>query len=419
MSRTVFPKLLDKIQSSGTIQRKLGSGAKVSVMTEAVKRKLVEILIEHKGDIDFITWEEEIAKDKRFTKTPKRESIRRWWIKECGGIYVSKKSRPLISQETAKLRVEFCKKYLSLSEELCPQIHLDEGYAYTIRLCRKLKSIKPGMIIEHPLGYKPPKQPVQSRRHIPKILLTVVIARPEKKEGIGFYGGKIALLRCTKQVVAQKSSKNHKRGSIYKIYSSLNSNLFKNQITKKIFPSIKSNQSLLDKSQRFCRQLTSKYPGYKLPQGCRWADLFLQLDNAPPHCKRSKRLLPMITKAGGRNVLSGSYYGPKVRLLYQPPDSPDLNVLDLGFFTILWTKIHKLLKENDQIPSLDDVWDAAQLAWSNISSVDIEVLFRTLHVRMEQVIECNGRNDMAIPHSGVREQVEIEDFVLKNTSIAS
>ena len=85
---------------------------------------------------------------------------------------------------------------------------------------------------------------------------------------------------------------------------------------------------------------------------------------------------------------------------------------------MLWTKIHKLLKENDQIPSLDDVWDAAQLAWSDISSVDIEVLFRTLHVRMEQVIQCNGRNDMAIPHSGVREQVEIEDFALKNTSIA-
>lgn len=71
------------------------------------------------------------------------------------------------------------------------------------------------------------------------------------------------------------------------------------------------------------------------------------------------------------------------------------------------------------VPSLDDVWDAAQLAWDNITSVDIEVLFRTLHVRMEQVIQCNGRNDMTIPHSGVREQVEKEDFELKNTSIAS
>ena len=132
VTRTVFPNLLSKIQNTATLERKVGTGATISVMTDAVKRKLIHILIKHQGDIDFKTWEEEIEKDKRFIATPKRESIRKWWINECGGIYVHKKSRPMISEETAKLRFDFCKKYLA-NEEHCPQIHQDEGYDFAVR----------------------------------------------------------------------------------------------------------------------------------------------------------------------------------------------------------------------------------------------------------------------------------------------
>ena len=158
--------------------------------------------------------------------------------------------------------------------------------------------------------------------------------------------------------------------------------MFKVHLSKIIFPNIKSEISLLKKSERFAQQLTAENPKYRIPEGCNWADLFLQTDNAPPHCKKSKILLPMIKKAGSRNVLKGVYYGPKVRLQFQPPDSPNLNVLDLGLFTNLWTKIHKILKKVDYIPSVDDVWDAAKVAWGNITPVDIEVIFRTLTARM-------------------------------------
>ena len=55
----------------------------------------------------------------------------------------------MIDKETARSRVEFCKKYLA-REELSPQIHQDEGYAYAIRWCRKLKCIKPGLLEDLP-----------------------------------------------------------------------------------------------------------------------------------------------------------------------------------------------------------------------------------------------------------------------------
>ena len=77
VNRLLFPEILEKIQNTGTFNRKKGSGATISVMTPAVKRKLIDILIKHKGDLDFTSWQEEISKDKRFTMTPKRETIRR------------------------------------------------------------------------------------------------------------------------------------------------------------------------------------------------------------------------------------------------------------------------------------------------------------------------------------------------------
>ena len=311
-----------------------------------------------------------------------------------------------------RARVDFCRKCLA-TEEHCPQIHQDEGYAFAVRWSRKLKCIKPGMIEELPNGFKAEKKASKSRRHTPKIMLSIAIARPEKKKGVGFYGGRVAMLRCQKDVVAKKASKYRKRGSISKKDCSLNSAMFKTQVTKTFFPRIKTNISLLDKSERFYHQLREKDTDFKLADGCRWADLYVQLDNAPPHCRRNKRLFPMIKKSGGRNVKNGVYYGPKVRLTFQPPDSPDLNVLDLGFFSKLWNKIHKILKNYGHVPALDDVWDAAKMAWEDISAVEIEVLFRTLEARMRQVIECNGRNDMPIPHGGIKEEVEAEDEMLK------
>ena len=173
-----------------------------------------------------------------------------------------------VSYLSFRLRVEFCKNCLA-NEELCPQIHQDEGYAFAVRWCRKLKTIQPGMIDDLPDGFKPIKRAIKSRRHTPKIMLSAVVARPEKKDGVGFYGGRIALIRCTKSVIAKNASKYHKRGSVYEKDTSLNSLMFKNQITKTIFPAIKKNISLLDKAERFSKQLKTKNDAYNLPEGCK------------------------------------------------------------------------------------------------------------------------------------------------------
>ena len=61
-----------------------------------------------------------------------------------------------------------------------------------------------------------------------------------------------------------------------------------------------------------------------------------------------------------------------------------------------------------------DVCESTKFAWESITSLDIEMLFQTLYLRMEQIVECNGRNDMPIHHNGVRQHVHTEDPRLKN-----
>ena len=51
--------------------------------------------------------------------------------------------------------------------------------------------------------------------------------------------------------------------------------------------------------------------------------------------------------------------------------------------------------------------------------MDIEILFQTSHLRMEQVVECNSRNDMPIPHDGIRKRVQEEDAQLRKSQISA
>ena len=55
VNRHAFLQIIEKMQVTGSLRRKQGSGAPISVMTDAVKRKLVQILLQNKGDIDFQT----------------------------------------------------------------------------------------------------------------------------------------------------------------------------------------------------------------------------------------------------------------------------------------------------------------------------------------------------------------------------
>ncbi|ETO83189.1 hypothetical protein F444_02738, partial [Phytophthora nicotianae P1976] len=117
-----------------------------------------------------------------------------------------------------------------------------------------------------------------------------------------------------------------------------------------------------------------------------WRDpIFAQQDNAKAHISPFD---PDILAAG----LEGGW---SIRLIFQPPNSPDLNALDLGLFASLQSIQYHL-----PIYSIEDLIDAVDDAYMQISTDTIDDIFLTLQACMLCVLEEDGGNHYKLPHLG-------------------
>ena len=83
-----------------------------------------------------------------------------------------------------------------------------------------------------------------------------------------------------------------------------------------------------------------------------------------------------------------------MELVNQPPNSPDLNVLDLGFFNAIQSLQHQKAPTSmgDLVASIEEAyWEMQQDAVNSI--------FLTLQKVMECVMECEGKNMYKFPHT--------------------
>ena len=111
--------------------------------------------------------------------------------------------------------------------------------------------------------------------------------------------------------------------------------------------------------------------------------VFVQQDNASPHCL----LTDKVVKAEGEKD------GWEISLVSQPANSPDLNVLDLGFFSSL-----QALQQKKEMRSIDDVIAAVKEAFEEVDRMTFDNTFGTLMSVMEQILLAKGGNKISIPH---------------------
>jgi len=103
------------------------------------------------------------------------------------------------------------------------------------------------------------------------------------------------------EVPAQRSSKNRSRVNLELKPVNVNTEVYRNMVVKNVFPAIKS-----------------KWPSCRSP-------IFLQQDGAPAHVREQDLEV----------VYQEKKYGWDINLLTRPPNSPDMNILDLGLFRSL------------------------------------------------------------------------------------
>jgi hypothetical protein len=97
--------------------------------------------------------------------------------------------------------------------------------------------------------------------------------------------------------------------------------------------------------------------------------------------------------AGGVEAWSYQAGGWHIELIFQPPNSPDLNILDLVFFAALQSIFQKLFPG-----SLDDIVKKVLQAYKEYPAERSNRIFLTLQSCMREVLKIKGSQHYKVPH---------------------
>ncbi|KAJ0399017.1 hypothetical protein ATCC90586_009022 [Pythium insidiosum] len=194
--------------------------------------------------------------------------------------------RPLLTPEQEVARLHWILSWLMETEEgavivdMNNVVHIDEEW-FNEDSDKKTYYVFEGETLPHRM--------VHSKRFMGKIMFPAAVARPRYDyHRKAMFTGKIGIWPFAKKGLALRTSKNREKGAeIITPIDSINKDVYKEYLITHVIPAIK--------------------------------------DNTTPHRELND---PDI-------VAAGSSDGWDIRLLNQPPRSPDLNVLDLGYFAFI------------------------------------------------------------------------------------
>ncbi|KAF0706140.1 hypothetical protein AaE_014255 [Aphanomyces astaci] len=218
-----------------------------------------------------------------------------------------------------------------------------------------------------------PTRFLKSKRFITKVMFLAAVARPcydhHKK---CHFDGKIGVWPFVKPVEAKRNSKNRPKGTPLLAPESVNAEVYRKMIVDNVVPAIKA----------------------KMPRQSQANIIYLQQDNASPHASvTTQRLLERgVTGIGVSN---------------QPPNSPDFNVLDLGYFNSIQS-----LQSRKCTRTVEELIDAVKSSFHELPRDNLSKNFISLQKVMEKTLEHMGRNDYKMPH--MHKDATIKDLTLFN-----
>ena len=85
----------------------------------------------------------------------------------------------------------------------------------------------------------------------------------------------------------------------------------------------------------------------------------------------------------------------------QPPQSPDLNKLDLSLFSVLQSKSHSLRTDNHD---LRDLKNAVMQSYNEYPQATLERVEALRYVVYREILKCGGGNQYTLPHTGITQR---------------
>lgn len=208
-----------------------------------------------------------------------------------------------------------------------------------------------------------PLRTCQSKNYIGKVMFLVAMARPRfDDEGNDIFSGKIGVFPFVTMEAARRRSRNRDAGTLeIKPITSVKRDTIKTYLINEVIPKI-----------------TSCWPKEDLGK-----TIFIQQDNARTHVDPNDAEFQQAASESGFDI----------RLLCQPSNSPDLNILDLGFFSAIQALQHKECPRN-----VEELIHAVQKSFDEYPTKKINHVFLSLQLCMREIMKVEGSNKYKIPH---------------------
>ncbi|XP_066313617.1 uncharacterized protein [Miscanthus floridulus] len=230
--------------------------------------------------------------------------------------------KPYLTEANKKTRLKWCMDMIEQGlvddpkfKDLFDFVFIDEKWFYLSQ-----KSKRYYLLPEE----DEPHRTCKNKNYIPRIMFLCVCARPRFRNGECVFDGKIGCFPLVTFEQAIRGSHNRLRGEqVIKPIQSITREVIRDFMINKVLPAIRA-----------------KWPREDVNK-----PIFIQQDNAPSHLKVDDPQFCEVAKQDGFDI----------RLICQPPNSPDFNILDLGFFraiqAIQYKKDAKTMK--DLIPVVE------------------------------------------------------------------
>eukprot|EP00531_Pseudo-nitzschia_arenysensis_P008281 CAMPEP_0116122372 /NCGR_PEP_ID=MMETSP0329-20121206/4179_1 /TAXON_ID=697910 /ORGANISM="Pseudo-nitzschia arenysensis, Strain B593" /LENGTH=241 /DNA_ID=CAMNT_0003616215 /DNA_START=134 /DNA_END=855 /DNA_ORIENTATION=- len=211
-------------------------------------------------------------------------------------------------------------------------------------------------------GEDEPERKCQNKSQMTKVMFMAAVARPQRDTNANrWFDGLLGIWGFVEAIPAKKSSKYRPRGTVETKIVKVDSKQHAKMMIENVIPAIK---------ERFPRKSKNK-------------PIYIQMDNAAPHSNKTDDLVNAACKSDGWDI----------RLKRQPAKSPDLNILDLGFFTAIQS-----VQQKKMMTDIDELIEAVNEAYWEQEKETVDNVFLSLQQSMIGVLETNGNNTKSVRH---------------------
>jgi len=192
-----------------------------------------------------------------------------------------------------------------------------------------------------------------------------------------YWDGKIGIWPVGEWKAAERSSARRPAGTIVWVDTSITRDVYRQILLYKVVPAIQD-----------------KWPRYQWDR----ADfqVRIQQDGAGSHIFPQDDLFKLQLRVMGLE--------DRVTLYTQPPNSPDMNINDLGFFRALQSAYFRRTPADDASALITNVINT----YNDYDPKKINRIFLSLMQVFNEVVKCGGNNTYKLPHMG-KEALERRD----------